>query len=479
MKLSQLIKDLKVEKIIGTANIDIVDVCADSNEVNKGSLFICINGSGFDGHNFIRQVELFGAVAVVCTRELSTSLTQIIVKDERAALSAIAAAFYGHVDKKMKLIAVLGTNGKTTVSHLIKNVLDGSGINTGVIGTLGAFYLDKKVEPTLTTPDPLTLHKILFDMYSSGVKTVVMEVSAHAVYYEKVKGMQFFASVFTNFSQDHLDFFESMEKYKQAKLEFFKQNKCKYTIVNSDDEVGLEICKLVPKSITYGMENPSDIFAIDVKSHDKGSRFVINLFDCVYSVDIKLIGTFNVYNALAAACAAALMGVKPEKIINLLEKIKPVEGRLEKIYDGDISVYVDYAHTPDGLEKSLSSLNSIKKGRLICVFGCGGNRDASKRSIMGKISATNCDFTVITSDNPRFEEPMEIIRNIENGVLEVNKKFISIEDREQAIFYAINMAKKDDVVLIAGKGSEKYQEVLGIKKPYNDKDTVKEYFRRR
>lgn len=478
MKLSELIKGLKVESIVGDTKIEICDIKIDSNEVNKGSLFICINGKDFDGHSFIKQVELYGAKAVVCEKKLNTKLTQIIVKDSRIAMSELASIFYGKVDKKMDIIGVVGTNGKTTTAHLIKQVLCSAGKKCGVIGTLGTYYLDEYIEPCLTTPDPLSLHETLFKMYSAGVRTVVMEVSAHAIYLNKLKGISFKCAVFTNFSQDHLDFFGDLENYKNAKLKFFKENVCEYVVVNSDDQVGREITTIVPRSITYGVENPSDVFAIDVKTDREGAEFIINLFDLIYNVKTKLIGKFNVYNTLATATACALLGIKPKKVIDGIEKAQRVSGRLEKIDCKDFSVYIDYAHTPDGLEKALKSLREITKKRLICVFGCGGNRDVGKRPIMGEICAKNADFCIITSDNPRYEEPMEIIYEIEKGVIKQSKKFVSIEEREQAIEYALNMAKSGDVVLIAGKGSEQYQEILGIKKPYNDKDTVEEYIRR-
>ena len=477
MKLKELIKDLDVKETVGSLDLDIKELKSDSNEVTYGSLFICINGKDFDGHSYVRQAEIYGALAVITQRKLDTSLTQIIVEDTRAAMSEVASKFYGSVDKKMKLVAVLGTNGKTTTTHLIKFILDNASVKCGAIGTLGAYYCDKHVEPNLTTPDPIELHKTLADMYANGVKVVVMEVSAHAVFLQKVKGLEFFAAVFTNFSQDHLDFFESMENYKQAKLKFFKENSCKYVVTNSDDSVGREIINLINGALTYGIDNPADTFAIDVKENDLSTAFVINLFDCVYPVEMQTMGYYNVYNALAAASTCALLGVKPKKVVDQLKKFSGVSGRLEPVYSGRFRVFVDYAHTPDGLEKSISALRPIVKNRLICVFGCGGNRDSSKRFLMGKISARNADFTVITSDNPRYEEPVEIICQIEKGVLSVSKKYIAIEDREDAIKYTLDVASEGDVILIAGKGSEKYQEILGIKKPYNDKDTVIEYMR--
>lgn len=477
MKLKELIIDLDVKEIEGNLDLEINEIKTDSNQVTNGSMFICLRGKDCDGHDFIKQAEKYGAVVVVTEKKIDASITQIVVKDTRIALSMLAARYYGQMDRKMQLIAVVGTNGKTTTSHLIKKTLEECGVKCGVIGTLGSFYLDKYIENNLTTPDPLELHKILFDMYESGVRTVVMEVSAHAIYFQKLYGIKFYCAVFTNFSQDHLDFFSDMESYKQAKLDFFKNNFSRYIITNIDDKVGREIAEKYNKAITYGIDNPSDVFAIEIKERENYTEFVINLFDYVYRLKFSLIGKFNVYNALAAASTVALTGIKPEMALLALEGVKSVSGRLEKVYNGEFSIYIDYAHTPDGLKKVLLALNKNKSGKLICVFGCGGNRDVGKRALMGSVSAEHSDFTIITSDNPRFEEPMFIINEIEKGVLIKSKNYVAIEDRIDAIKYAIDAAKKDDIILIAGKGAEAYQEILGIKKPYNDKDTVIEYLR--
>ncbi len=477
MRLSKLVKKTTVKQIIGNIDIEVEGVKIDSNKVTKGDLFICIKGGDFDGHNFATNAELYGASAVVAERKLDLSIPQIIVEDTRQAMSFFAREFYSAPDRKLKLIGVVGTNGKTTTTHIIKTILENSGVKCGVIGTLGVFYGDKVIEPTLTTPDPLELYKIFSEMVECGIKAVVMEVSAHAIYFEKVKGLNFEVGVFTNFTRDHLDFFEDMEKYKQTKLSFFKNNNCKYVVTNSDDELGLEIANTREDSISYGIYNPSDVFGIDIKSSRFGSSFVLNLFDCIYSVDLNLIGEFNIYNALASATATALFGIKTDKIILGLKRVQSVSGRLECVYDGRYRVFVDYAHTPDGLEKTLNSLRKITEKRLICVFGCGGNRDKGKRQVMGEISGKLADFTVVTSDNPRYEEPMEIIMEIEKGVLKQSKSYVLIQDRKDAIEYAMNMADEGDVIVVAGKGSEKYQETLGIKRVYNDKDTVSEIIR--
>ena len=477
MKLLDLLKNVNVKTIVGSKEQTIKDLTCDSNKVVAGSLFFCITGKDFDGHAYVKQAEMYGATAIVCERELENSITQVIVENVRIAMSQIASNFYGNVDSKMKIIGVVGTNGKTTTSHIIYNVLKSSGVKCGLIGTLGTYYLDKFIEPTLTTPDPIELHKILYDMYSSGVKTAVMEVSAHAIYLNKVMAINFFSAVFTNFSQDHLDFFNTIEKYKEAKLSFFKQNKIKHVITNSDDAVGREILSIRQDAVSYGMDNPADVFAINISCKVKETSFYINLFDYVEQVKLKMLGFFNVYNALASATVCSLYGIKSEKIIKNLSEFCGVSGRLERVYSKDFDVVIDYAHTPDGLNKTLLALRPFVSNRLICVFGCGGNRDQTKRKIMGEISGSLADFSIITSDNPRYEEPMEIISQIEQGVRSKTKHYLMIEDRCDAIKHALSIAVKGDIVLVAGKGSEKYQEILGIKRLYNDKDTVNECLR--
>ena len=480
MKLSELINGVNILEKISYNDVEIKDVITDSNAITRGSLFVCYKGINFDGHNFVRQAENYGAAAIVTEKRLDSVLPQIVVKDGRVAISVIAANFYGHAERKMRFIGVTGTNGKTTTAHLITSILVKSGIKCGLIGTLGVFYGGKFMESSLTTPDPLEFHRILADMQKNSVEAVVMEVSAHAAALKKLYGVPFEIAVFTNLSQDHLDFFETMENYKNAKLSFLKENVKKYVVTNSDDPVGREIAELKGvKTVTYGVDEPSDVFAIDLKESRSSVAFVMNLFDRIYDVKLNIYGKFNVYNALAAATAAALYGVNTDDVAEGLELVKGIDGRLQCVYDGDFCVYLDYAHTPDGLEKSLSALKEHTENRLICVFGCGGNRDKEKRPLMGNISGRLADFTVLTTDNPRFEDAMDIIWQIEKGILETEGEYIIIQERKDAIKYALNLAQKGDIVLIAGKGGEKYQEVFGIKRVYNDKDTVEEVMRSR
>ena len=474
MQLKELIKNLNIKRVIGNTDVEIKNLKSVSSQVTENSLYFCFKGGNFDGHDFVKEVESYGGTAVICEREMNTKLPQIIVEDGRKAMTFLASEFYGHPEKRLKLIGVTGTNGKTTITHIVSTILNNAGIKCGIIGTLGAYIDGHKFESNLTTPDPIDLFCLFKLMVDKGCKVCVMEVSAHSIALGKIEGLKFESGIFTNLTQDHLDFFKSMKEYSNVKESFFTGDFCKNKIINSDDKTGLEIIKKCENSISYGIDNPADVFAIDVCENKVGCSFVINLFDFVGVVSLKLIGKFNVYNALASSVACSLLGVKKEKIIEGLSKVKTVNGRLEKVYDGDYSVFVDFAHTPDGLLNSLNSLKNISKGKIICVFGCGGNRDKGKRSIMGEISGDKADFTVITSDNPRYEDPLEIIGEIEKGVLNSKGKYIVIQDRREAIKYALNLLKPTDVLLVAGKGGEDYQETLGIKKPFSDKDTVKE-----
>ena len=433
MKLKKLISKLEIIETFGNLDCDVKEVKTDSNSISTGSLFVCLKGDNADGHDFIRQAEGYGAVAFVCERKLDTSLPQIIVANARKALAILASVIYGEPSKDLRIIGVLGTNGKTTTSKLLCELINYAGVNCGLIGTLGTYYNGVMHEQNLTTPDPLELHKAFADMKQSGVKAVVMEVSAHAVYYDKVYGVHFEGAIFTNFTQDHLDFFADMAAYERAKLKFFKEYSFKYVVTNVDDFVGRKITDLIPAAITYGIENPSDVFAMDVISSTSGESFILNLFDCIYDVKLQLLGRFNVYNALASATAASLFGIQTKKVKEGLERAGAVEGRLERVYDKSFTVIVDYAHTPDGLKKAILALRPLCLGRLICIFGCGGNRDKTKRQIMGQVSGKNADFTIVTTDNPRFEEPMDIILEVEKGILKETTAYVLIQDREEAI----------------------------------------------
>lgn len=474
MKLSELLKYLQVKEIAGSTDIEISGICTDSRSVKEGDLFICYAGGKYDSHEDILEITTYGAVAIVCERKLDCSVTQIIVDDGRAQVARAAQAFYGFPDKKLKIIGVTGTNGKTTTTYMLSSVYKANGNEVGVIGTLGISYCEKFIAPELTTPDPVFLYSVLADMAEQGVEYVFMEVSAHALYYDKIYGIQFEIAVFTNCTQDHLDFFGNMHDYAAAKKLMFKEGRYKKAVINSDDALGVELLSKLKNATTYGLKNPADVFAVDIRESVDGTTFVLNLTDELYEIKLNLPAVHNVYNAMAAAACARLCGIKIAVIAKGLGDLKTVSGRLEKVarYNG-ADIFVDFAHTPDGLEKSLQSLKKLCKGKLYCLFGCGGNRDRTKRPIMGETAAKYADFCIVTSDNPRFEDPYDIISEIEVGIKKTGKRYVTVTEREIATEYAIRLLEKDDILLVAGKGGEHYQEIMGIKHSYNDNTVIK------
>lgn len=474
MKLKELLKYVQADEILGEIDIEISGLCADSRAVKSGDLFFAYAGGGHDSHADIAEAVKNGAAAIVCERKADCGLPQIITGDGRAQIARAAQAFYGFADKKLKLIAVTGTNGKTTVTYMLESIFKTCGKRTGVIGTLGIKYGGVFISPELTTPDPIYLHSVFFDMAAAGVEYVFMEVSAHALYYNKIFGLNFEVGIFTNCTQDHLDFFGNMQEYSRCKKLLFKNNRCKRAVINSDDKLGLELLSEIGGAVSYGIENPADVFAVDVRESLNGTNFVLNLSDELYEIKLLLPALHNVYNAMAAAACAKICGVKIGDIAKGLGGLKSVPGRLERVakYNG-AEIFVDFAHTPDGLEKSLRSLKKLCAGKLYCLFGCGGNRDALKRPLMGAVASKYADFCIITSDNPRFEDPYDIISEIERGVKPAGKEYVTVTEREVATEYAIRLLEKGDILLVAGKGGENYQEIAGIKHSYNDNTVIK------
>ena len=474
MLLSSLLKEFGYERTVGFSDRDIAGVGTDSKHVMQGDLFVCFAGGEHDGHDYAAEAVAAGAVALVTERELDAAVPQVIVKDGRSAATQIAAAFYGHPERKLKIVGITGTNGKTTTAHMLASVHTAAGKKCGNIGTLGIIYANKEVSPDLTTPDPSFLYKIFADMAESGVEYVVMEVSAHALYFGKTDGIVFEAAVFTNLTEDHLDFFGTMQAYAAAKEKLFEEGKARFFVLNSDDEEGRRIASSREGAFCYGLENPADVFAVDIRENFEGCSFVINLFDELYDIRLNMAGLHNVYNAMAAATCAKLLGVSVPVIAAGLAGMPRVSGRLEYVArDGGADIFVDFAHTPDGLEKSLTALRRHCAGKLICVFGCGGNRDALKRPLMGEIAARIADFCVLTSDNPRYEDPFDIILQIESGTRRVTDAYVIVLDRERAIGYALDMLEEGDVLLVAGKGGENYQEIMGVRHIYNDVSAIK------
>ncbi len=457
-------------------NPEIEGLACDSAKVKPGYLFFCLVGKENDGHVFAADALSRGAVAIVVERRLALDCVQIEVENTRAALATAAAAFYGQPAKRLKLIGVTGTNGKTTTTYIIKSIIEAAGHACGLIGTNAVEYGGDKLPATLTTPDPIDLHRIFADMVAAGVEYVVMEVSAHALALSKVDGIVYEVAAFTNFSRDHLDFFVDMDSYAAAKKSFFTPAHARTAVINSDDALGTEIARETAlHTVTYGVDEPSDVFGIDLDMSAYGLSYVINLFDKVGKVKFNLTGRFNMYNTLCAAAVAAALDLPFSAILQGIRDVKKIDGRFNIINTTKCNVIIDFAHTDDGIANILRAIREFAPARIITVFGCGGNRDKTKRAVMGKIVATMSDFCFVTSDNPRFEPPLDIILQIESGIKEIGKSnYTLVVDRKEAIRAALDMANKDDIVLIAGKGAEQYNDVMGRKQPYNDEQYVLE-----
>jgi UDP-N-acetylmuramoyl-L-alanyl-D-glutamate--2,6-diaminopimelate ligase len=482
MQLSKLLLSLNEFQIKNPQNLlleklEILHLTDNSRACEEASLFFCMQGNNIDSHSFVGEAIENGAVAIVCERELSENVLQIIVPSSRMAISLLSGYFYGKPSKKLKIVGITGTNGKTTTSYFLESIFQAAGKRTGVIGTLGIRYAKKYIEAQLTTPDPIFLQKTLADMVACGIEYVFMEVSAHALYYDKVAGVRFHTAIFTNLTQDHLDFFASMEEYKRAKFKLFFSKNQQINVINADDACAKELSEALNESKSekrfYGLTKPTDAFAVIIDEGLFGTEFILTINNRLCRVKLKMIGRHNILNALAAAVCAEGMGLTMEEISRGLNSVERVNGRLERVacYHGG-TVFVDFAHTPDGLEKSLQALKKYCLGKLICVFGCGGDRDRLKRPLMGEIAAQNSDFCVLTSDNPRYEEPLVIISEIEAGYKKLSNMYAVIPEREVAIEYALDCLQNGDVLLIAGKGGENYQEKLGIKYAYNDKEFI-------
>lgn len=473
-----LVKDIfKIEgEFLNNAeNQDIDFLTIDSRKCQKGALYFAINGTQVDGHRFVDSAYEKGAAAAVVEHPVDCEIPQIVVENTRSAMSFASSEFFGNPSQKLKMIGVTGTNGKTSISYMVKAIAKKNGISCGVIGTGGIWLNDEKLDIkilTATTPDPIELQYALSVMAERGAEWVVMEVTAHALDLHKVDGMRFVSAGFTNLTQDHLEYFITMENYGLAKARFFEKDLSENGVINIDDEFGRKLTGKIP-SVTYSYERDADLRASEVEIHSTYSTFNLKYDNTVYNVRTNTTGLFNISNVLCAIGCAVKAGLDIEEAIRGIESFSSVPGRFEAVDTGDtgVSVIVDYAHTPDGLENILNSINTFKKGRLISVFGCGGNRDAQKRPIMGEIAGRLSDYMVITSDNPRFEEPEEIIDQIEKG-LKNPCEYVRIADRFLAIKHALSVAEKGDVIAICGKGDEDYQEIKGVKNHFSDREAV-------
>jgi len=478
-EMIMLLKDIAkaapgLVRIIGNENKEVYAVCSDSRKVVSGALFFCIPGMRYDAHNYAPQVKEAGAAAIVVDHELPLDIPQVLVKDVRNALSYMAAAFYGNPAKKLHMIGLTGTKGKTTTSFLIKSILEKMGHKVGLIGTVCSMIGDEELPATLTTPDSIDLQRLLLKMVDSGVTHVVMEVSAHALAMERVAGICFDAAAFTNFSQDHLDYFHTMENYLQAKMRLFDPDMCKKAAYNCDDD---STKCLEGRGFTRaGISADSDVFAKEIEIGERGCQFMLTFYRRFsVHVSLRLAGIFNVYNALLAASVCDLLGATGEQICEGLEAVAGVPGRIELLdTDTPYRVILDYAHSPDSLENILKAIRQTAKQRVIALFGCGGDRDHEKRPVMGEIGGRLADYCILTSDNPRGEAPYEILKSIEEGIMKTDCDYTVIENRREAILYGLRICRPGDVLVLAGKGHETYQEIRGVKYPFDEKVVVKE-----
>ncbi len=455
MKLSQIVKGLTIKGEV--PDIEIGKIAYDSRKVEKGDIFVCIKGYQTDGHKYVDSAIKNGAAAIVACDEIEADVPVLYTPDTRLALALMAKAYFNNPLKNIGLIGITGTNGKTTVTYLIKAILESQGKKVGLIGT-NQNMIGEKVLPTeRTTPESYELYQIFSDMAAEGADYVVMEVSSHALDLQRVAGCEFLTAVFTNLTQDHLDFHGDMESYFAAKCKLFSM--CKNAVINVDDKYGARIADMCKaETVTYAIDNDADVRAHDIAISAKGVIYGADCENGKYDIKLSIPGKFSVYNSLAAICTAKSIGIDIQTSANALKTASGVKGRAEIVpTDTDYTVIIDYAHTPDGLENIISTVNEFKTARVITLFGCGGDRDRTKRPIMGKTAGMLSDFVVVTSDNPRTENPSAIIDDIMPGVLESGCEYVRIENRSEAIKYAMEHANSGDIIVLAGKGHETYQ----------------------
>lgn len=484
MELKNILSGLEELKVKGNLDIDVKTIKNNSKTVEENDMFVAIKGFDDDGHNHIEEAIKNGAKAILAQedginkeiiKQIPEDRTLILTKDTRYALAICACNFYKNPSKKMKLIGVTGTKGKTTTTYMIRDILEKHGIKVGLIGTVASYVGDKKIaDNENTTPESLKLQEIFSKMLEEKCEAVVMEVSSQSLKLERVAGCDFDIGVFTNFAEDHISTKEhpSMEDYFNSKVKLFKI--CKKGFINADDVYSITIPKLVPECqfTTYGIDNHCDLLAKDITVTNQYADFKVKIGDKNERVKVSIPGRFSVYNSLAAIAVAMQFGCNSEEIKEALENIR-VPGRSELVDNKlGLTIMIDYAHTPESLEKILSAVKIYTKGRVISVFGCGGDRDKIKRPMMGEVSGRVADYTIITSDNPRTEEPENIVKDIEEGIKKTNGKYECIVDRKEAIKKAIKMANKRDMIVLAGKGHEQYQEINKKRYPFDESEIV-------
>ena len=481
MKLIELLKNVEVLNTFGNTEVEITGVNIDSRRIETGHLFVAIPGTQTDGHKFIPKAIELGAAAILCEQmpeEQVEGVTYIVVESTESVVGIVATHFFGDPSRKLKLVGVTGTNGKTTIATLLYNMFRKFGHKCGLLSTVCNYIEGEAIPADHTTPDPIELNRLLAQMVDAGCDYAFMECSSHAIAQKRIGGLKFAGGLFTNLTRDHLDYHKTVENYRNAKKAFFDGlDKDAFAITNADDKNGQYMVQNTKAQVkTYSIRSMADFKAKIIECHFEGMYLDINGKE----VGVQFIGKFNVSNLLAVYGAAIMLGKKPEDILVILSTLKSVSGRLEPIHSPEgYTAIVDYAHTPDALENVLNTINEVLngKGKVITVCGAGGNRDKGKRPIMAQTAAKLSDKVIITSDNPRFEEPQDIINDMLAGLDNKQmKKVVSIVDRKEAIRTACMMAEKGDVILIAGKGHEDYQEIKGVKHHFDDREVVREIF---
>lgn len=480
MKLQELLKGIKSLAVIGDTDIDITGVNIDSRKIDNGHIFVAMKGTQVDGHRFIPNAIELGAKAILCEdmpEDRAEGVAYVQVASTEDAVGKVATAFYGYPSKKLKLVGVTGTNGKTTIATLLYNMFRKMGYRCGLLSTVCNYIEDEVIPADHTTPDAIELNKLLSKMVDADCEYAFMECSSHAIAQKRIGGLTFTGGVFTNLTRDHLDYHGTFENYRNAKKMFFDDlPKTAFAITNADDKNGMFMVQNTKATVkTYSMRQMADFRARIIEMHFAGMYLNVDGHD----VGVQFIGKFNVSNLLAVYGAARMLGKQPEDILIALSTLHSVSGRLEPIRSREgVTAIVDYAHTPDALANVLNAIREVdRKGQIITVCGAGGNRDKGKRPLMAQEAVKQSDRVIITSDNPRFEEPQDIINDMLAGLnSQQMKKVISIADRREAIKAACMMAGKGDVVLVAGKGHEDYQEIKGVKHHFDDKEVIREVF---
>ena len=481
MTLKELIKNIRPESITGDTGIEIKGVNIDSRRIAAGHLFVAMKGTQVDGHAFIAKAISQGAAAILCEdmpEETSDSVTYVQVKSTEDAVGEVATQFYGDPSRKLKLVGVTGTNGKTTIATLLYNMFRKLGYKCGLLSTVCNYIEDERIPTTHTTPDPIELNQLLSRMVEAGCQYAFMECSSHAIAQKRIGGLKFAGGIFTNLTRDHLDYHKTFENYRNAKKAFFDGlPKGSFAITNADDKNGMVMVQNTKATVkTYSTQRMADFRAKILECHFGGMYLEIDGRE----VGVQFIGKFNVSNLLAVYGAAMMLGEKAEDVLVAMSTLHSVSGRLDPVHSPEgYTAIVDYAHTPDALENVLKAIHEVLngKGQVITVCGAGGNRDKGKRPLMAQEAVKQSDKVIITSDNPRFEDPQAIINDMLAGLdAKQMKKVVSIADRREAIRTACMMAKKGDVILVAGKGHENYQEICGVKHHFDDKEVLKEIF---